>query len=559
MTLDVVPAPRHVGAPPPGPGADLAAGGDVVAPRAWWPAVNAVLREIEAGTGGVLRLHESSPTAPADPLLRVEQVAEVPGLTAACGPEAVLAEGYALEVSGGRVLATASTAVGAAHALQTLRQLLDPAAFRRAGRGPAVAGPVSVLDAPRHGWRGLMLDVARHWHGVRWTYDLIDALALHKLNVLHLHLTDDQGWRLQVDAFPRLTEVGAWRRETLVGYRFSDTFDGRPHGGFYTKADIADIVAYAADRGITVVPEIDMPGHMLAAIASYPEWGTTGAQLEVLTRWARTHNVLDLSEATVAAMKTILDEVVELFPSPYIHIGGDECPRTEWVESPRVQQLIAERGLADEDELQHWFTRQLGVHLASRGRRLLGWDEILNGRLPADATVMAWRSEDEARAALALGHDIVVANQEHLYLDYKQSRDAREPLGPRIFAHYLTDLREVYEYEWLSDLPAEQRARVLGAQVCLWTEFISSREKAEYMIFPRTCAFAERVWNGAVDDFDTFLPRLTTHLARLEARQIAFRGLDGPTQGQSDTWWGVEAEAPPRLSLSSDDSPAQQQ
>jgi hexosaminidase len=461
----------------------------------------------------------------------------------------VLAEGYGLRVGQGSVQVVATTATGALYALQTLRQLLPAQTFRRAGRGPAVVPPVDVLDAPRHAWRGVMLDVSRHFHGVAWTFDLVDLLALHKLNVLHLHLTDDQGWRLQVDAFPRLTEVGAWRRETLVGYRFSDVFDGRPHGGFFTKDDVRDLVRYAADRGVTVVPEIDVPGHVLAAVAAYPEWGVTGVQTEVLTRWARSHDVLNLEDATVEAVLTILDEVVELFPSRYVHIGGDECPRTQWKASPRVQQLLAERGLPDEDALQHWFTRRLRDHLASRGRTVIGWDEVLAADLPVDAAVMAWRSEDEARAALERGHEVVVATQGALYLDYKQSRDPREPLGPRIFGPYLTELRDTYDYAW------PEHELVLGAQVCLWTEFADSREKAEYLLFPRTCAFAERVWGGAPDPFEVFLARLEPHLERLAALHIGFRGLDGPHQGQSDTWWGIEAQAPPHVLLSSDDQP----
>lgn len=550
----LLPAPRWSGAAPQGPGADLGAGGEVVAPRDWWPSLLTVLRPLEAGTGAVFSLREPGTGGDAADraLVTVRRVEEVPGLLQACGPSSQLGEGYALRVERGAVEVLATTATGAGHALQTLRQLLPPQVFRRAGRGPALAPPVDLLDAPRHAWRGLMLDVSRHFHGVAWTYDLIDLLALHKLNVLHLHLTDDQGWRLQVEAFPRLTEVGAWRRETLVGYRFSDTFDGRPHGGFYTQDDVRDIVRYAGDRGITVVPEIDVPGHVLAAVAAYPEWGVTGVQTEVLTRWARSHDVLDLEDATVEAVKTILDEVVELFPSRYVHIGGDECPRTQWRDSPRVQQLLRERGLPDEDALQHWFTRQLRDHLASRGRVLLGWDEVLAAELPDDAAVMAWRSEDEARAALAGGHDVVVATQGKLYLDYKQSRDPREPLGPRIFGPYLTELRDTYEYAW------PEHDRVLGAQVCLWTEFADSREKAEYLLFPRTCAFAERAWNGAPDTFEAFLPRLEHHLERLAAAHVGFRGLDGPHQGQSDTWWGIEAEAPPHVQLSSDDQPDQQ-
>lgn len=532
MSPALLPSARRTLTAPTGPGADIATGGDVVAPRSWWRRLRPVLRAIEDGTGAVFALAEDG----ADALMTITVDGEQ------------RAEGYTLDVGDGRVRIGAATSTGAAYALQTLRQLLPPETFRRAGRGPAVVEPIALADAPAVAWRGVMVDVSRHFLGKTWLLRLLDVMALHKLNVLHLHLTDDQGWRLEVDAFPELTRIGAFRRETLSGGRFSETFDGRPHGGFLSKADVREIVAHADDLGITVVPEIDMPGHMLAAVASYPEWGVTGVQTEVLTRWGVSHDVLNLSDATVAAMCTILDEVMELFPAHHVHIGGDECPRSEWIESPRVQELIRERGLADEDALQHWFTGRLAEHVASRGRRLLGWDEVLGGGLPSNVTIMAWRDEDRIHDALALGHDVVVATQQHLYLDFRQSADESEPLGPRVFSYYLTDLQEVYEYAW----PVADG--VIGAQVCLWTEFVPTPAQAEYMLFPRTCAFAERAWSGSPDGFEQFVARLEEHLPRLDALAVGYRPLAGPRQEQASTWSGVVAAAPPRIAVSSNDS-----
>ena len=563
MTLSILPSARYaeLSSAPEGVGADLSQGGRVVAPRGWWRRLRVVLRTIEDGTGATFSLVEpsadASGDAPIESPIDASSIHAVESLMRFEVDASMGDEGYSLTVGGGVVSIVAGTSAGAAYALQSLRQLLPAESFRAAASADVefTVPAVSIVDSPALAWRGVMIDVSRHFLGKTWLLRVVDLMAIHKLNVLHLHLTDDQGWRLEIDAFPRLTEVGAYRRETLVGYRFSEDFDGRPHGGYLSKADAREIVQYADDRGITVIPEIDMPGHLLAAVASYPEWGVTGVQTEVLTRWGRSHNVLNLEESTVQAMFTVLDEVMKLFPSEYIHIGGDESPRTEWIESPRIQELIRERGLADEDALQRWFTARLADHLRSRGRRLLGWDEILGGGLPTDVTVMAWRDEVFAKEAMEFGHDVVVATQQQLYFDFKQSDDPSEPLGPRVFSFYMTDLREVYNYAWLSDADPELVARhVKGAQVQLWTEFVPTTEHAEYLLFPRTCAFAERAWSGAPDDFETFLERLTPHLLRLDAMGVGYRPLAGPTQGQSGAWFGIAADAPPRLMLSSNDS-----
>ncbi|MFS0853244.1 beta-N-acetylhexosaminidase [Microbacterium sp. 179-I 3D4 NHS] len=518
-------------------GADLSAGGAVVAPRAWWPSLLTVLGPLSAAIGAPFsfRAERGDGTA-------LIEVVEDAGLSG---------DAYRLRVADGTVSIAASGATGALYALQTLRQLLGADAYRSAGSVEARVPACEIADAPVAAWRGFMYDVARHFPGKTWTLRLIDLLAQLKMNVLHLHLTDDQGWRVEIDAFPRLTEVGAYRRETLVGDRFSETYDGTPHGGYFTKADLREIVAYAAVRGITVVPEIDMPGHMLAAVASYPEWGVTGTQTEVLTRWARSFDVLNMAQTTVDAMKTILDEIIEIFPSEYIHIGGDESPRDQWDRDPATQDLIRERGLADSDALQHWFTRELGDHLQSRGRRMVGWDEILNGELPENATIMAWRDEEYAHEALALGRDVVIAVQQHYYFDFKQSARPDEPLGPRVFDIYLTELAEVYSYDWR----AVESDRILGIQGELWTEFIPTTRKAEYMIFPRLFALAERAWRAEPTEFDDFVARVEGMFDRWDAQGVEYRPLTGPRPDQAGTWSGVIAEVPPQLMLSSNDGP----
>lgn len=539
--IPLLPLPLELTTDAAAEGADLSSGGTVAAPRDWWPAVMTVLSPLGAAISAPFDYREAS---------AVGEGGEPPLITVT-RDETLEREEYRLRVGEGVVAISAASPSGALYALQTLRQSMSSSVFVSAGRADASVPACDIADRPAASWRGFMYDVSRHFPGKTWTLRLIDLLAQLKMNVLHLHLTDDQGWRVQIDAFPRLTEVGAYRRETLVGERFSETYDATPHGGFFTKADLREIVAYAAVRGITVVPEIDMPGHMLAAVAAYPEWGVTGRQTEVLTRWARSFDVLNMEQATVDAMKTILDEIIEIFPSEYIHIGGDESPRDQWDRSERTQELIRERGLADSDALQHWFTRQLGDHLEARGRRMVGWDEILNGELPANATVMAWRDEEYAHETLALDRDVIIAVQQHYYFDFKQSANDDEPLGPRVFDIYLTELEEVYGYDW-------QRVggdRVLGIQGELWTEFISTARKAEYMIFPRLFALAERAWRGDPTPFADFLVRVEAMFERWDAQGVGYRPLSGPTQDQAGTWSGITAEVPPQLMLSSNDGP----
>ncbi|TDE56076.1 beta-N-acetylhexosaminidase [Nonomuraea mesophila] len=438
-------------------------------------------------------------------------------------------EGYRLTVAPDGVTLDAGSAAGAFYGAQTLRQLLPPHAFRRSGTGEALELPaVHVADEPRFAWRGAILDVARHFMTKADVLRFIDLMALHKLNVLHLHLTDDQGWRIEIKRYPRLTEIGSWREESQVGWM--GEMDGRPHGGYYTQDDLREIVAYAARRHISVVPEIDLPGHTQSAIAAYPELGNLDTPLGVGTTWGVGSNVLNVEDATITFFQNVFDEVLELFPSPYVCVGGDECPKDQWRASPSAQRRIAELGLRDEDELQSWFIHQFDAYLTERGRRLVGWDEILEGGLAPGAVVAAWRTDVGAVAAARAGHDVINCSNTAVYLDYRQSPLEDEPLP---FRTVLT-LEDVYAFE---PVPAELRGdpaaeRVLGAQCGIWTELIDSTRHVDYMAFPRLAAFAETVWSGPERDLADFRRRMEAHLPRLDAIGVEYRRESGPLPWQ---------------------------
>jgi hexosaminidase len=446
---------------------------------------------------------------------------------------ALPAEGYHLQVRPDRITITGGSPAGTFYGAQSLLQLLPPAVYRRA---PVAAGPwtvpsIDITDAPRFSWRGCMLDVARHFMPVAGVLRFIDLLAAHKLNVLHLHLTDDQGWRLQIRRYPRLTDVGAWRPESMVGSRQHERFNGRPHGGYYSQDDIREIVAYAAQRFITVVPEIDLPGHTQAAIAAYPELGNNPDEpVAVSTRWGISHRVLNVSDETITFVRHVLDEVMEMFPSRHIGIGGDECPKTEWRASPTAQQRRRDLGLRDEDELQSWFVRQLQRHLTENGRVLFGWDEVLEGGLPAGATVAAWRGPALAVAAAQAGHDVVACWDTSTYLDYRQSNQPDEPI-PIGTVLTVADVRTFDPVP--AALPTELRHHVLGAQCNLWTEHADNPRAIDYLAYPRLSAFAEAVWSppppAPRDDFDQ---RLHDHLRRLDALGVEYRPPGGPLPWQ---------------------------
>jgi hexosaminidase len=358
----------------------------------------------------------------------------------------------------------------------------------------------------------------------------IDLIAMHKLNVLHLHLTDDQGWRIEIKRYPRLATVGGWRRESQVGAGPEAGTDGRPHGGYYTQDDIREIVAYAAERFVTVVPEIESPGHVQAAIAAYPELGVTGEPLGVFTRWGINPNVLRVNDHTVEFFTNVLDEVMELFPSAYIGVGGDECPKQQWRDDPATQQRMRELGLTDEDQLQSWFITRLGDHLSARGRRLFGWDEILEGGLAPGAVVASWRGLTGAITAARTGHDVVVCPDDGVYLDYRQSDADDEPIPVGL----VLTVEDVYNFDPVpAELSAAEVGHVLGGQANIWTEHMDSPRTVDFFAFPRLCAVSEALWGGPERDFADFSRRLELHLARLDAIGVEYHRADGPLPWQA--------------------------
>lgn len=496
----------------------LTASTTVYADQAAAPAAEALRRALGPATGVDL------PAATDQAAAGVSLTVDGSGL----GPEA-----YTLTVTPDRIEIVGADPAGAFYGVQSLRQLLPAEAFgaERVERDWPVPA-VEVEDAPAFGWRGTMLDVGRHFMPKRFVLKLIDLLALHKLNVLHLHLTEDQGWRLAVDRYPKLTEVGGWRSETLIGHGHTPDdekrYDGTPHGGFYSKADIQEIVAYAAERFVTVVPEVDMPGHMVAALTAYPELGNGTGPYSVLTKWGISPQVLNIEESTVDFCRDVLSEVVELFPAPYVHTGGDECPRKEWEASQAVHRRMAELGLESVEDIQPWFSQRMAEFLRSKGRRMVGWDELLDGggpeALPDDVVVMSWRTEEAGEQAAKAGLDVIMSYRHYTYLDYYQGDPQTEPLG----IGGDVPLEKVYEYHVVpSGLDEQAAGHVLGSQVQLWTEYMPNPEHVEYMWLPRACAFAEAVWrdrSAPVDPYDTFVAdRLRPHLARLDAIGVNYR------------------------------------
>ena len=442
-----------------------------------------------------------------------------------------LSEAYALDVAPGGVRIEAATSWGLARGIQAFRQLLPAEIYAAEPRpGQAWEAPaVRVEDAPELRWRGLMLDSSRHFWGVDDVCRFVELLAQHRMNVFHWHLTDDQGWRVEIRKYPRLTEVGSVRRETLVGSlgAWPHRFDGTPYGGFYTQDDLRRVVAFAARRRVTVVPEIDMPGHMSAAIAAYPELGGgEWAHPAVRTTWGISQHVLNMEESTLAFCEDVWTEVMELFPSRFLHIGGDEAPRHEWEESKRAQELMAERGLTKPEQLQAWFTKELDAFFRANGRRLIGWDEILEGGVDPSAAVAAWRvgwkGWDYVNDAVRAGHDVVLAPTSHAYFDYYQDEPtAEEPLA----IGGMLPLSKVYAFSpRLTAVPPEASARILGAQGQLWTEYIATRDHLDYMAYPRACALAEVLWTRPERRrYADFLERLAAHRARFLVQGVNAR------------------------------------
>lgn len=415
-------------------------------------------------------------------------------------------EAYRLRVTPAGVTVSASTDAGLYYGATTLWQLIAASTDGR-------IGAVTIDDAPAFAWRGVMLDSARHFQPPAYVKQLIDRLAMEKLNVLQWHLTDDQGWRIQIDRYPRLTAVGAWRQP--AGAAGVDPKTGRPvrYGGFYTKAEIREIVAYAAARHVTIVPEIDMPGHATAAIAAYPALGSTATPPKAPSSdWGVMYNLYNTDDATFAFLTNVLDEVLDLFPSRYIHVGGDEAVKEQWKADPRVQARMKALGLKDEEQLQGWFMARIGKHLQTRGRRLVGWDEILEGNVPPSATVMSWHGVSGAITAAKAGHDTILSPSPDFYLDHIQSDSGDEPPG----RGGVMDWKHIYTFDPLpAALSADERRHLLGVQVNLWTEHVRTIAYADRMLWPRAAALAELAWTPAAKrDWTGFAARLPAEFAR---------------------------------------------
>lgn len=536
---ELIPAPARMAASLPGGGTGYVVDAETgIEARTGTEGVARWLRStLGAATGHPFPPHTDSGNRV---LLRI-----VPSLAEELGsPEA-----YRFTADGLVVAIEGASEAGVFWGAQTFRQLLGPEAFRRApvaGKREWEVPAVTIYDAPRFRWRGLMLDVARHFRPKDDVLRMLDLLAAHKLNAFHFHLTDDQGWRIEIRRHPRLTEVGGWRSRTKWGHRASELWDETPHGGYYTQDDIREIVAYAAERHIAVVPEIDVPGHSQAAVAAYPELGNTDVvdttALSVWDSWGVSPNVLAPTEATLRFYEGVFEEVLELFPasvSPFVHIGGDECLKDQWKASPAAQARIAELGLAGEDELQSWFVRHFDRWLADRGRRLMGWDEILEGGtvergLTPGAAVSSWRGYAGGIAAARAGHDVVMCPEQQVYLDHRQAAGEDEPMP----IGYVRTLEDVFRFEpvppQLAGTP--EAARVLGAQANVWTEVMQDRSRVDYQVFPRLAAFAEVAWSAlpapADRDFADFERRMAVHRARLDALGVDHRPPGGPLPWQ---------------------------
>jgi hexosaminidase len=428
-------------------------------------------------------------------------------------------EQYRLDVTDRGMVVAAPSPAGLFHGVQTLRQLLP---VELAPGGPWRVAAVHIADRPRFGWRGMHLDVGRHFYPVAFIKRYLDVMAAYKLNVFHWHLTDDQGWRLEIRRYPRLTSVGGCRGETMVAKNFDPYVgDGTRYCGWYTQDEVREVVAYARQRFITVVPEIEMPGHALAALAAHPELACTPGPFAVATTWGVFDDVFCPTETTVAFLEDVLREVLTLFPSRYIHVGGDEVPKRRWRESAAAQDVMRREGLRTEEELQSWFIRRIERFLRANGRRLVGWDEIIEGGLAPEATVMSWRGTAGGLEAARQGHDVVMSPTSHAYFDYYQGDPRFEPLQ----IGGMVPLERVYGFEPVpGELSAEQARHVLGAQGNVWTEYLPTEALVEHAALPRMLAMAEVVWTPrARRSWSDFAARLPRQFARLDRWGLRYR------------------------------------
>ncbi len=437
-------------------------------------------------------------------------------------------EGYKLTVTSSKIILAAKTSKGIFYGIQSLRQLMPVSIELKDGSVSELTIPsVEIIDNPRFGYRGMHLDVARHFFGVEDIKKYIDLIAMHKMNTFHWHLTEDQGWRIEIKKYPKLTEIGSVRKETLIGHGGSSsnnrTFDGKEYGGFYTQEEVKEIVAYATTKHITIIPEIELPGHASAAIAAYPELGNTGAQIEVVTRWGVFYDIYAPKEETFQFLEDVLTEVIELFPSKFIHIGGDEAPKTQWEEGAFAQEVIKREGLKDEHELQSYFIGRIEKFLNSKGRDIIGWDEILEGGLAPNATVMSWRGEEGGIEAAKQHHNVIMTPNTTVYFDYYQVDEEGRKNEELAIGGYLP-VEKVYSYEPIpEELSADEQKYILGAQGNLWTEYVKTYDRVEYMVLPRLTALSEVVWTQKeLKDYNDFKIRLNVLSKRYDALEINY-------------------------------------
>lgn len=425
-------------------------------------------------------------------------------------------EEYSIEVGSKSVIVNASDFHGVLYAIETLKQLLPAEFYGKTPSNINLTIPcVSIKDKPRFSYRGMHLDVARHFFGMDEVKKYLDIMASFKMNRLHWHLTDDQGWRIEIKKYPLLTEIGSIRTGTMIARDFKSD-DGIPYGGFFTQAEVKEIINYADNLGITIIPEIDLPGHMLAALAAYPQYGCTGGPYEVWHRWGISDQVLcPGKEITFQFLEDVLGEIADLFPAEYVHIGGDECPKTEWEKCPECQALIAKLGIkatkeiSAEQFLQNYVTSRMQQFLATKGKKIIGWDEILEGELAEGATVMSWRGVKGGVKASSMGYDVIMTPNTYFYFDYCQVKDKEK--APVSIGGYLP-LEKVYSYEPSEGIEASAFHHILGCQANLWTEYITSNEHLEYMLLPRMFALSEIQWCKPEDkDYDRFKNDVITH------------------------------------------------
>jgi hexosaminidase len=431
-------------------------------------------------------------------------------------------EGYALRVDKNYIMLNAYSGRGLFYGLQSLFQLMPAETANALKAGKPVkweVQAVKISDIPRYSYRGMHLDVSRHMFPVAFIKKYIDLLSIYKMNTFHWHLTDDQGWRIEIKKYPRLTSVGATRKGTQVAK--TDETDNKPYGGFYTQDEVREVVAYAAARYIRVMPEIEMPGHAIAALSAYPQYSCRQVPMEIRTTWGVSDDVFCAgNDSTFYFLQDVLTEVMALFPSEYIHVGGDECPKSQWVKCSKCQARIKTEGLHNEHELQSYFIKRIEKFLTANGRKLVGWDEILEGGLPPQAAVMSWRGFEGGIEAAKQGHDVMMTPGSHCYFDYYQGDPAYEPLA---IGGY-TNLRKVYSFEPTPpELTPEQAKHILGAQGNLWTEYIENGNHVEYMAYPRAIALAEVNWSAKDSrDWDDFTRRLKNHFIRLDLKGVNY-------------------------------------